>query len=555
MNVSSRTIVLAAAALAASTSIAFAQQKDAMVDQMLRISAKADTAKAAGNLVLADQLKAQYDALSARLGGDDPARAASLLQQGSTGGPQNVLAPLPCGGGTIGSTLTFNGTTGPIVDVTTQSFTCTVAGFAATAKPFDVDMLTNITHTYAADLDITLTSAAGTVVNITHDNGLGNDNVFSNTLWDDQSANPVATYAYVNLVAAPNLHPEGTFASLRTDAFINGTWTLTITDDAGIDTGALNSWSLTITDGTVNPPTYSAPTTFTSSPAIAVPDLATVTDTITATGLGTSCEEVRLYTEITHTWNSDLIISLTSPIASNITGTVSNRRGGQYNDVFNGTVWDQSSANGVSTYAFVADGVVTPLRPEGDFTTGFDGLDPNGVWTLTISDNAGADIGALARWDLTIITCGASLPTAYCTSGTSTNNCVPSISADDQPSVGMTTNPTITIANLEGQKFGIIFYGINNSGFVPAPWAVGSNSFLCVKGPTQRTGSSSSGGTLNACDGVLSLVWNTYQTANPLSVGNPWSAGDKVYVQGWYRDPPAPKTTNLSNALEMTMVP
>jgi hypothetical protein len=119
----------------------------------------------------------------------------------------------------------------------------------------------------------------------------------------------------------------------------------------------------------------------------------------------------------------------------------------------------------------------------------------------------------------------------------------------------MSSSCNITIASVEGQKFGIIFYGINNTGFTPAQWAIGSNSFLCVKGPTQRTGSSSSGGTILACDGALTLDWNSYQTSTPGAVGQPWAVGNKVYVQGWYRDPPAPKTTNLSDALEMTYGP
>ena len=71
-------------------------------------------------------------------------------------------------------------------------------------------MTTNITHTFAADLDITLTSPAGTVVTLTTDNGAGNDNVFNGTMWYDK-ANPggqvpyttndglVSDTAYVNL--------------------------------------------------------------------------------------------------------------------------------------------------------------------------------------------------------------------------------------------------------------------------------------------------------------------------------------------------------------------
>jgi hypothetical protein len=146
-------------------------------------------------------------------------------------------------------------------------------------------------------------------------------------------------------------------------------------------------------------------------------------------------------------------------------------------------------------------------------------------------------------------------PTAYCTAGTSSHGCLASIAADHNPSVAQSNACNIAISNVEGLKFGIIFYGADQMTFTPTPWAAGSTSFLCVKGPTQRTGTGSSGGTVNACDGALLLDWNAYQTAHPAAVGNPWLVGDKVFVQGWYRDPPAAKTTNLSNALEMTYVP
>ncbi len=149
---------------------------------------------------------------------------------------------------------------------------------------------------------------------------------------------------------------------------------------------------------------------------------------------------------------------------------------------------------------------------------------------------------------------GGGSPTAYCTAGTSTNGCIPAISASAQPSVTFANPCSISVANVEGQKLGLLFYGVNNSGFSPAPWGA-SSSFLCVKSPTQRTPAQNSGGTAGACDGGFSLDWNAFQLANPGSLGNPFSAGDKVYAQGWYRDPPSPKTTNLSDAVELTVVP
>ena len=66
-----------------------------------------------------------------------------------------------------------------------RSATIVVSGYPPYLS--DLDVLTNITHTFAADMDITLTSPAGTVVTLTTDNGAGNDNTFNGTLWDDQA--------------------------------------------------------------------------------------------------------------------------------------------------------------------------------------------------------------------------------------------------------------------------------------------------------------------------------------------------------------------------------
>jgi hypothetical protein len=49
--------------------------------------------------------------------------------------------------------------------------------------------------------------------------------------------------------------------------------------------------------------------------------------------------------------------------------------------------------------------------------------------------------------------------------------------------------------------------------------------------------------------------FNNFVLAAPGAVGAPFSAGDEVWAQAWYRDPPAPKTTSLSNALHFTVTP
>jgi formylglycine-generating enzyme required for sulfatase activity len=145
-------------------------------------------------------------------------------------------------------------------------------------------------------------------------------------------------------------------------------------------------------------------------------------------------------------------------------------------------------------------------------------------------------------------------PQPYCTAGTSTNGCTPSINANVQPNTANSAGCVITTSGVEGQKQGIVFYGIDNTGFAPAPWGAGSTSLRCVKPPTKRVGSPlNSGGTPGLCDGSYVIDWDAFQSANPAAHGNPWVAGDTVFVQSWYRDPSAPKTSNLSNALELTL--
>jgi hypothetical protein len=149
---------------------------------------------------------------------------------------------------------------------------------------------------------------------------------------------------------------------------------------------------------------------------------------------------------------------------------------------------------------------------------------------------------------------GGSFPGPYCTAGTTTNGCLASISAVGVASASSGSGYTLTVTSVEGQKQGLVFYGVNNSGFTPSPWGAGS-SYLCVKSPTQRTGVLDSGGTGGACDGAFALDFNAFITANPSSLGSPFAAGQHVFAQGWFRDPPSPKTTSLSNALEFVVGP
>lgn len=156
-------------------------------------------------------------------------------------------------------------------------------------------------------------------------------------------------------------------------------------------------------------------------------------------------------------------------------------------------------------------------------------------------------------WDDFSIQTHGTPPTTYCTSGTTSGGCIPSLTASAQPSVAGTPGCLLTCTQLEPNKNGLMFYGLSELN--PAvPWASGSTSFLCVKSPTQRTTFYGSGGT-TGCTGQLQIDFSAWLVANPVNLGSPHTAGQNLYCQEWYRDPGTAKTTGLSNAVKLTFVP
>jgi hypothetical protein len=99
---------------------------------------------------------------------------------------------------------------------------------------------------------------------------------------------------------------------------------------------------------------------------------------------------------------------------------------------------------------------------------------------------------------------------------------------------------------------GLIFYGLSAIPS-PQPWALGSTSYLCIFYPVNRTGAQNSGGSVGACDGELRIDFNAWRTANPTALGAPFTAGQVLYAQGWFRDAGAAKGTNLSDGLRFTL--
>ncbi|WP_313912611.1 proprotein convertase P-domain-containing protein [Tahibacter sp.] len=117
------------------------------------------------------------------------------------------------GGG--GGTQTYSsGTDFAIGDNTTVDSPITVSGRSGNA-PSNASVTVAIVHTYQGDLKVDLVAPDGTLYNIHNRTGGGTDNI--------------------NKTVTLNLSSE----------LLNGTWKLRVNDNAGGDTGRIDSWSIT----------------------------------------------------------------------------------------------------------------------------------------------------------------------------------------------------------------------------------------------------------------------------------------------------------------------
>lgn len=461
--------------------------------------------------------------------------------------PQQATTP-PCPGFTV-TTQGLSGAGGAIADASTTNFVINVSG----AQPYvwDLDVTTFITHTACWDLDIRLISPAGTSVALTTDNGGSNDDVFNGTLWDDSViAVPVTDFGFSNGVTATPVSPEGSFTRFRGEN-PNGAWTLAITDDVANEVGSLASWRLDMFSVPSMPGTF--PLTFAKQAGLTLTDNTTVSDSLPISNIGTSIAKVALYVEVLHTSSGDLDINLTSPQGVPVPITSDN---GSFNDnCFNGT-WFDEDAPTVLTDATFSNNVVMVLAQAEGALDSLVGQNPNGTWTIDVTDDANTNTGTFVRWQLKIWTCGAcsGSVTNYCTAGTSSSGCVPALSVSGAPSTTSSSGFVVTCNNLEAQRSSMLFYG--TSGRVAWPWTnTGSSSFMCVKSPVQRTPAASSGGTSGQCDGQYSIDLNQFWSTHPSALGQPLTALATFQAQAWYRDPPAPKGTHSSNAIEFFLCP
>jgi subtilisin-like proprotein convertase family protein/subtilisin family serine protease len=136
---------------------------------------------------------------------------------------------------------------------------------------------------------------------------------------------------------------------------------------------------------------------FSANPNLVVPDNSTVTTTLSVSGLSGFLDDLNVTVNMTHTWMADVQIWLADPNGTEI--QLFNRHGGSGDNLEN-TVFDDQAAASISTGSAPFTGSWQPIQP----LATFNGINPNGVWTLRIRDNATGDVGTLSNWNLEIAT-------------------------------------------------------------------------------------------------------------------------------------------------------
>jgi subtilisin-like proprotein convertase family protein len=153
-----------------------------------------------------------------------------------------------------------------------------------------------------------------------------------------------------------------------------------------------------------------SPTTYDSTDVpMFLPDLSTVTSDspiVPPLPAGQVIGRVTVTLDLVHTWDGDLAITLISPNNTRIPLSLNNGFSG---DNYTNTTFSDLGPLPIFAGSPPFTGTFRPELP----LSGLNGQDPAGIWQLEIEDTAGADVGTLNSWSLTItagIVSGTALP-------------------------------------------------------------------------------------------------------------------------------------------------
>jgi subtilisin-like proprotein convertase family protein len=130
---------------------------------------------------------------------------------------------------------------------------------------------------------------------------------------------------------------------------------------------------------------------------VTLPQVGTASSTLTVTGLTGTVADVDVKLNVTHTYDGDFSMYLTSPSGTKVT-LFSHIGGGGQN--FTNTVLDDEAATVISISAAPFTGTFQATG----LLAAFDGQTPNGTWTLSYVDPYSGDGGTLNSWSITVTT-------------------------------------------------------------------------------------------------------------------------------------------------------
>lgn len=210
---------------------------------------------------------------------------------------------------------------------------------------------------------------------------------------------------------------DAAFASIVRSATVAGTsytvssalpldseyfWRVRATTPCGVSANAVTSRFILISGNTAS---YCR-----SGLTLAIPDGNTtgVTDTMTIPAVGT-IGDVNVSTTLTHSWISDVVVKLTSP--SNTALNVIQQPGVPGPDCDQNHIRALLDSSAATPVEGVCNASSAPNPPpysiDGTYRPNYslsvlNGQNPNGVWSLNISDRVGQDTGRLNEWCLHI---------------------------------------------------------------------------------------------------------------------------------------------------------
>ncbi len=150
-------------------------------------------------------------------------------------------------------------------------------------------------------------------------------------------------------------------------------------------------------------------------------------------------------------------------------------------------------------------------------------------------------------YDVFVRDIGCSVPTVYCTAKVNSLGCTPWISLSNAPSASKTLGANVVTMNVRGASNGLFFHHVGAARSFPF-----HGGWLCVGSPSKRHALHASGAGSTNCQGLFSESLNAYiaSGADPALV-----AGATVNLQCWARDPAAPFTDSLSDAVSTVICP